>query len=115
ARACWAVGVPGGGPPPGWAAPFLVIGPAAIWQCVSADAMFDAWAAWGTCALALAAAESTLWRSIGWSVVAGLLLGWCVMNTYGLPLLGLLAVAVLVVARSWRAGVAAGLPCPRAV
>ena len=34
------------------AAPFLVIGPAAIWQCVSADAMFAAWAAWGMCALA---------------------------------------------------------------
>ena len=43
-----------------------------------------------------------------WSVVAGLLLGWCVMISYGLPLLGLLAVAVLVVARSWRP-----LPCRR--
>jgi hypothetical protein len=31
------------------AAPFLVIGPAAIWQCVSADAMFAAWAP-GECA-----------------------------------------------------------------
>ena len=80
------------------AAPFLVIGPAAIWQCVSADAMFAAWAAWGMCALAVAAVR----RSIAWSVVAGLLLGWCVMNSYGLPLLGLLAVAVLVIARSWR-------------
>jgi hypothetical protein len=91
------------------AAPFLVIGPAAIWQCVSADAMFAAWAAWGMCALALAATASSLWRSIGWSVVAGLLLGWCVMNSYGLPLLGLLAVAVLVVARSWRPIVPAAL------
>ena len=84
------------------AAPFLVIGPAAVWQCVSADAMFAAWAAWGMCALALAAAASSFWRSVAWSLLAGLLLGWCVMNSYGLPLLGLLAVAVLVVARSWR-------------
>ncbi len=38
------------------AAPFLAIGPAAVWQCVSADAAFAAWAAWGMCALALAAA-----------------------------------------------------------
>ena len=37
------------------AAPFLVIGPAAVWQCVSADAMFAAFAAWGMCALALGA------------------------------------------------------------
>jgi hypothetical protein len=35
-------------------------------------------------------------------VLAGLLLGSCVMMSYGLPLLGLLALAVLVVARSWR-------------
>ena len=87
------------------AAPFLVIGPAAVWQCVSADAMFAAWAGWGMCALALAAVR----RSVAWSLLAGLLLGWCVMNSYGLPLLGLLAVAVLVVARSWRPIVPAAL------
>ncbi|WP_109508770.1 hypothetical protein [Nocardioides speluncae] len=80
------------------AAPFLTFGPAAIWQCVSADGMFAAVAAWGVAALALAATR----RSLAWSVSAGLLLGYCVMLSYGLPLLGLLAVAVLVVARSWR-------------
>ncbi len=84
------------------AAPFLVIGPAAVWQCVSADAMFAAFAAWGMCALALATVRPLVWRGLLWSIVAGLLLGWCVMSSYGLPLLGLLAVAVLVVARSWR-------------
>ena len=36
-----------------------------------------------------------------WSVLAGLLLGYGVMMSYGLPLLGVLAVAVLVAARSW--------------
>ncbi len=87
------------------AAPFLVIGPAAVWQCVSADGMFAAFAAWGMCALALAAVR----RRVGWALVAGLLLGWCVMCSYGLPLLALLAVAVLVAARSWRPLVPAAL------
>jgi len=80
------------------AAPFLVFGPAAIWQAVSGDAMFAAVAAWGIAALAAAAVR----RSVGWALLAGLLLGYAVMLSYGLPLLGLLAVAVLVVARSWR-------------
>ena len=80
------------------AAPFLVFGPAAIWQCVSADGMFAAVSAWGIAALAAGAVR----RSVPWSLVAGLLLGFAVMLSYGLPLLGLLAVAVLVVARSWR-------------
>ena len=79
------------------ALPFLVLGPAAIWQAVSADAMFAAVAAWGAAALALGATR----RSPAWSLLAGLLLGYCVMLSYGLPLLGLLAVAILLAARSW--------------
>jgi hypothetical protein len=55
-------------------------------------------AAWGIAALAAGAVR----RSITWSLVAGLLLGFSVMLSYGLPLLGLLAVSVLVVARTWR-------------
>jgi hypothetical protein len=84
------------------AAPFLVIGPAAVWQCVSADGMFAAFAAWGICALAMAAVGSRRGRVLGWSAVSGLLLGWCVMCSYGLPLLGILALTVLWLARSWR-------------
>ncbi len=80
------------------AAPFLVFGPAAIWQAVSADAVFAAVAAWGITVLATAAVRRSIW----WSLLAGLLLGSAVMLSYGLPLLGLLAVAVLVVSRSWR-------------
>jgi hypothetical protein len=80
------------------AAPFLVFAPAAIWQAVSADAMFAAVAAWGLAALAAAAVR----RSTLWALVAGLVLGCSVMLSYGLPLLGLLAIAVLVVARNWR-------------
>ncbi len=83
------------------AAPFLAVGPAAVWQSVSADAMFAATAAWGIACLAVAASLRGRARSLGWSVVAGLLLGACVMMSYGLPLLGVLAVAVLLVARSW--------------
>ena len=52
------------------ATPFLTIGPAAVWQCASADAMFAAFAAWGMACLALAATR----RSVGWSTLAGLLL-----------------------------------------
>ena len=91
------------------AAPFLVFGPAAIWQAVSADAMFAAVAAWGIAALAAAATR----RSVPWAIVAGLLLGYCVMLSYGLPLLGVLAVAVLVVARTWRPLPWAVLGCTR--
>jgi hypothetical protein len=84
------------------AAPFLVFGSAAIWMAVSADAMFGAVAAWGLCALAVAAtAKRTGWM-LGLSVLAGLLLGYCVMLSYGLPLLGVLALAILLIARSWR-------------
>lgn len=79
------------------ALPFLVVGPAAVWQSVSADAVFAAVAAWGMAALALAASR----RSVAWSVLAGALLGYCVMLSYGLPLLGVLALAVLLAARSW--------------
>jgi hypothetical protein len=84
------------------AAPFLVFGTAAVWMAVSADAMFAAFAAWGLCCLALAATTRRRLGMIGWSAGAGLLLGWCVLLSYGLPLLGVLAVAVLVVARNWR-------------
>ena len=83
------------------AAPFLVLTPAAVFMAVSADAMFAAVAAWGLAALALAATGPSLLRVVGWSVVAGLLLGACVLLSYGLPLLGFLAVAVLWAARSW--------------
>ena len=79
------------------AAPLLVFAPAAVWQAVSADAMFAAVAAWGLAALALAATR----RSAVWSLAGGLLLGGCVMLSYGLPLLGILALTVLALGRSW--------------
>ena len=70
------------------AAPFLAIGTAAIWMSVSADAMFGAFAAWGLCSLACAATSRRLAAVAAWGVASGALLGWCVMLSYGLPLLG---------------------------
>ena len=90
------------------AAPFLTLGPAAIWQAVSADAMFAAVGAWGLAALAVSATRSTRAATVTWAVVAGLLLGYVVMMSYGLPLLGILAVTILWLGRSW-------LPLPVAV
>ncbi len=88
------------------AAPFLVLTPAAVFMAVSADALFAAVAAWGLAALALGATARARGRSgavlVGWALLGGLLLGCCVELSYGLPLLGLLALGVLVAARSWR-------------
>lgn len=83
------------------AAPFLVLSPSAVFLAVSADAVFAAFAAWGLAALALAATAPGRNRLVGWAVLAGLLLGWCVMSSYGLPLLGILAVSVLWLSRCW--------------
>ena len=77
------------------ALPFLVIGPSAVFMAVSADAVFATTAAWGMAALAAAGAATR--PVVRWvlAVAAGLLLGWCLMESYGLGLLALLAVAVL--------------------
>lgn len=96
------------------AAPFLALGPVAVWLAVSGDAMFGAVAAWGLCALACAATTRRVPMLILWALAAGLLLGACVMLSYGLPLLGVLALAILWLARSWwplpiAAGAAVGV------
>ena len=84
------------------AAPFLVLSPAAVYLAVSGDALFAAWSAWGLAALAASARARSTRSMLGWGVLAGLLLGWCVMSSYGLTLLGPLALAVLWLAGSWR-------------
>ncbi|MEO5921273.1 MAG: hypothetical protein ABIQ01_09030 [Pseudolysinimonas sp.] len=83
-------------------APFLVFGSAAVWMAVSADAMFGAFAVWGVCCLAISATSERRVALVGWSVASGLLLGSCVMLSYGLPLVGLPAIAILWAAREWR-------------
>jgi hypothetical protein len=82
------------------ALPWLVLAPTAVWMGVNGDAVFTAVSAWGLALLALAATGTR--RRVPAAVGAGLLLGLCVYLSYGLVLLGILAVAVLVVARSWR-------------
>ncbi|WP_290371118.1 hypothetical protein [Ruania halotolerans] len=84
------------------AAPFLAAAPTAIWMAVSADGLFTAVAAWGLAALGYAATAHRVRGVAGFGVLAGVLLGACVMMSYGLVLLGVLAVAVLVVARRWQ-------------
>jgi hypothetical protein len=83
------------------AAPFLVLTPAAVFMAVSADAVFAALAAWGLACLAIGATRASRGATVGWSALAGLLLGYAVLMSYGVPLLGLVAVAILVAARAW--------------
>lgn len=85
------------------AAPFLVLTPAAVFMAVSADALIGAVMAWGLACLALST------RRLTWAVPAGLLLGTGVMMSYGMPLMGLVAVAVLVAGRAWKPLPVAGL------
>ena len=84
------------------AAPLLVLAPTAIFMAVSADAVFAAVGAWGLAALARSTNATEVGASLAWATVAGLLLGSAVMMSYGLPLLGPLALAVLAAGRSWR-------------
>jgi hypothetical protein len=84
------------------AVPFLVLAPAAIWVAVSADGVFAAVAAWGLAAVATATSSARRTAVWGWGLLGGLLLGTCLLLSYGLPLLAPLALAVLVAGRSWR-------------
>jgi hypothetical protein len=83
-------------------APYLALAPAAIWVAVSADGVFAAFAAWGLAAVAAAARADNAGAVWIRGLLGGLLLGSCLLLSYGLPLLAPLAVAVLVAARSWR-------------
>jgi hypothetical protein len=99
----------GGQHPARLTAPFLALSPLTIWVFVSADGAFMAVGAWGLALLACAAVESDRTRATAFSVAAGLVLGCCVFLSYGLTLLGPLALAVLWVARSWRPLLPTGL------
>lgn len=92
------------------AAPVLAAGPTAVWLGVSGDALAATAGAWGICCLAVAATASRRSARIGVAVVAGGLLGCTVLLAYGTPLLGLVALAVLLAAGTWRPlPIAAGL------
>ncbi len=78
--------------------PFLVVGPAAVLMAVSADAVFATTGVWAAAALAAATAARRSTTRAAWAFVAGLLFGWCVMESYGLVLLAAVALAVLLAA-----------------
>jgi len=83
------------------AAPFAALAPSAVWTGVSADGWFTAVGGWAVALLALAASESTRApRTV--AVCSGLAFGLVCYLSYGLVLLGLLALAVLIAARTVR-------------
>ncbi len=63
-------------------APLLIVAPYAIWQVVSADAVYAAIGASGVAACTLGLRQ-TRWRATGWGVLAGTLLGGLLFLTYG--------------------------------
>jgi methylthioxylose transferase len=95
-------------------APFLVLAPAAIWVAVSADGVFAAVAAWGLAAVAAAATSGRRGPATAWALAGGLLLGCCLLLSYGLLLLAPLVLAVLLAARRWSPlpAVAVGAAAP---
>ncbi|KZB87414.1 hypothetical protein [Amycolatopsis regifaucium] len=76
--------------------PFAVLTPGAIWIGVSADGLFAGVTATGVALLALAVRRRIL------ALPAGLLLGFGLFLSYGLVLLGLIALAVVALTRQWR-------------
>ncbi|MEV6830394.1 hypothetical protein [Amycolatopsis sp. NPDC051102] len=85
--------------------PFAVLTPGAVWIGVSADGLFAGVTATGLALLALSAKGFADGRryAVPAGLAAGLLLGFGIFLSYGLVLLGLLALAVAVLGRQWRA------------
>ncbi|CAB4736546.1 unannotated protein [freshwater metagenome] len=81
----------------------LALSPAAVFVAVSADAVIGAVVAWGLACLALATRSTP--RARLWAVPAGLVLGCAVLMSYGMPLVGLVALAVITVGGAWRTSV----------
>jgi hypothetical protein len=82
--------------------PFAVLTPGAIWIGASADGMFAGVTAAGIAFLALAARTAGRWYSVAFALLAGVLLGFGLFLSYGLVLLGLVALAVAILGRQWQ-------------
>jgi hypothetical protein len=82
-------------------APFVALTPGAVWMGVSADGYYMGIAAWGIALLAIAA-TTTGKRAISAAVGSGIVLGWAIFLNYGLVLIGVVAIAVLVIARKYQ-------------
>ncbi|MFW0787186.1 hypothetical protein AAFP35_22030 [Gordonia sp. CPCC 206044] len=85
-------------------APFLALFPGLVWVGVSADGYFMGVAAWGVACVAIAtsASRQQRLRSAVFAILGGLLLGWAIFCNYGLVLIGVVAMAVLLAARTAR-------------
>ncbi|MEC3975190.1 hypothetical protein [Amycolatopsis sp. H20-H5] len=85
--------------------PFAVLTPGVVWIGASADGLFAGVTATGIALLALAAVGFTKRRRFAAfaAVGGGLLLGFGIFLSYGLVLLGVVALAVLIVGKQWRA------------
>jgi hypothetical protein len=83
-------------------APFVMLGPGAIWVVMSADAAFMATVAWAV-ALASVAATSTGRRADLAALGAGLVAGVALYQSYGMVLALLIVGVVPLVHRRWRA------------
>ncbi|MGI9085903.1 MAG: hypothetical protein ACR2FE_11545 [Aeromicrobium sp.] len=83
-----------------WAAPWLALAPIAIWMS-HGDGLFMATGAWGIALLAVACTRTSTGSRATFGTGAGVVLGLCVYLSYGLVLLGILAVAVLWLTRRW--------------
>ncbi len=82
------------------AAPWLAMAPIAVWMS-HGDALFMAVGAWGIVLLAVAGTRSSARTRGMWGVGAGLVLGLSVYMSYGLVLLGILALSVVWLTRRW--------------
>ncbi len=82
------------------AAPFLVLAPAAIWVGASADGYFAAVTAWAIALLTLAATRAPRFPAA--ALGSGLLLGLTCYLSYGLTLFAIVALGVLLAARTTR-------------
>lgn len=85
--------------------PFAALSPGAVWLGVSADGLFAGVTATGVALLALAAVGFREGRRYAapTALAAGVLLGYGAFLSYGLVLLGVIALAAAVLGRQWRA------------
>jgi hypothetical protein len=81
--------------------PFAVLFPGAVWVGASADGLFAGVAATGLALLALGCTAAGRGRRLAFAAGAGLLLGFSVFLSYGMVLLGVLALAVVLYRRAW--------------
>ncbi|MBB4688164.1 hypothetical protein [Amycolatopsis jiangsuensis] len=86
------------------ALPFAVLTPGAVWLGVSGDGLFAGVTATGVALLALSAAGFRERRryALPVALASGLLLGFGIFLSYGLVLLGVVALAVAILGRQWR-------------